>query len=69
MHVILLFNGALGSGEAGDRNAERRAADVVDADPVEELDGIRVEGLSGALSNIHTRTRPTRRTARADSTI
>ena len=38
LSLSVLLDSGLGGSETGDRNTERRAADVVDADAVEELD-------------------------------
>ena len=46
--VLLFFERSLGRSEAGDRHAVRRAADVIEADLVERVDGIRVATVFAA---------------------
>ena len=48
LRVRILLDLGLGGGETGDGNAERGAGDVVDADRVEELDGLRIAAVLAA---------------------
>ena len=51
----LTANGSLSSGEAGDRDAERRAGHIVQTDLVAELDGCRVAAVLAADTYVELR--------------
>ena len=54
--LAVLADCSLVCSQTGYRNAERRAADVIDADSVEEIDGIRISTMFPADSALEVRT-------------